>query len=183
MPCDASIMLSALTERARETRDPDALAKALVEAIKEAMPKVSWAGVYWLEGDHLVLGPYAGPPTPHDRIPVGRGVCGTAVAEDHDQVVTGPSRLRDLLGHAVYPLDTPDGGAAVLLDDQRHSLKTGSSTDISLNLDLSLNLLLEPAVGSPACWRPGLPAGPFRRRLPWTPAELFSPPEPVPRRG
>jgi len=31
-----------------------------------------------------VLGPYVGAATDHVRIPVGRGVCGTAVAEDRD---------------------------------------------------------------------------------------------------
>src|SRR2546428_6517570 len=35
---------------------------------------------YMLHGDELVLEAYAGRDTPHTRIPVGRGVCGTAGA-------------------------------------------------------------------------------------------------------
>jgi L-methionine (R)-S-oxide reductase len=42
---------------------------------------------YMLDGDELTLGAYAGRETPHTRIPVGRGVCGTAVATGTDQNV------------------------------------------------------------------------------------------------
>lgn len=41
---------------------------------------LNWAGFYLLEGDTLVLGPFQGRPACIE-IPVGRGVCGTAVAE------------------------------------------------------------------------------------------------------
>jgi hypothetical protein len=44
-----------------------------------------------------VLGPYVGPPTEHARIPVGKGVCGAAVAEDRDQVVDDVSKRPDYL--------------------------------------------------------------------------------------
>lgn len=40
-----------------------------------------WTGVYLAEGDDLVLGPYAGLPTEHTRIPIGRGICGAAAAD------------------------------------------------------------------------------------------------------
>jgi GAF domain-containing protein len=46
-----------------------------------------WSGIYRLEGNELVLDAYVGAETDHTRIPVGRGVCGTAVAEDRNQVV------------------------------------------------------------------------------------------------
>src|SRR2546427_5530829 len=42
---------------------------------------------YMLQGNELVLEAYAGRYTPHTRIPVGRGVCGTAVATGRDQNV------------------------------------------------------------------------------------------------
>lgn len=47
---------------------------------------LNWAGFYLLEGDTLVLGPFQGKPACIE-IPVGRGVCGTAVAEDKTQLV------------------------------------------------------------------------------------------------
>ncbi|WP_312985765.1 GAF domain-containing protein [Atlantibacter sp.] len=45
----------------------------------ERLDGVNWAGFYLLEGDTLVLGPFQGK-IACVRIPVGRGVCGTAVA-------------------------------------------------------------------------------------------------------
>ncbi len=56
-----------------------------------------WVGVYKLEGDTLVLGPYVGATTDHLRIPVGRGVCGTAVAEDKNQIVGDVRELDNYL--------------------------------------------------------------------------------------
>lgn len=47
---------------------------------------LNWAGFYLLEGDRLVLGPFQGKPACIE-IAVGRGVCGTAVAEDKTQLV------------------------------------------------------------------------------------------------
>ncbi|UXH99883.1 GAF domain-containing protein [Photobacterium sp. TY1-4] len=45
---------------------------------------INWAGFYFLKGEQLVLGPFQGNPA-CVRIPVGRGVCGTAIAEDKVQ--------------------------------------------------------------------------------------------------
>ncbi len=56
-----------------------------------------WVGIYKLEGDTLVLGPYVGPTTDHVRIPVGRGVCGTAVAENKNQIVPDVRELDNYL--------------------------------------------------------------------------------------
>ena len=45
-------------------------------------PRFHWTGVYELFPDQtLRLGPFVGAPTDHVFIGVGRGVCGTAVAE------------------------------------------------------------------------------------------------------
>jgi GAF domain-containing protein len=87
VPCDATAILKSLSGAALHSRDRESLARALVEALRQTYPQASWVGVYWLQGNELHLGPYVGPPTEHTRIPVGTGVCGTAVAEDADQVV------------------------------------------------------------------------------------------------
>lgn len=47
---------------------------------------LNWAGFYLLNEDVLVLGPFQGKPACIE-IPVGRGVCGTAVAEGKTQLV------------------------------------------------------------------------------------------------
>lgn len=50
------------------------------------LPDINWAGFYKMEGGALVLGPFQGKPA-CIKIPVGRGVCGTAVAQDAVQLV------------------------------------------------------------------------------------------------
>ncbi len=50
------------------------------------MEKVNWAGFYLYKEDQLVLGPFQGQPA-CIRIPVGRGVCGTAAQSLQTQLV------------------------------------------------------------------------------------------------
>ena len=52
----------------------------------ENLPDINWAGFYKMEGGILVLYPFQGKPA-CIRIPVGRGVCGTAVAKNEVQLV------------------------------------------------------------------------------------------------
>ena len=52
----------------------------------ENLPDINWAGFYKMVDGILVLYPFQGKPA-CIRIPVGRGVCGTAVAEDRTQLV------------------------------------------------------------------------------------------------
>jgi L-methionine (R)-S-oxide reductase len=59
-------------------RDPDLAMRRTVEILKRERPHYTWAGIYLLEGAELVLGPYLGKPSPHTRIPLGRGICGAA---------------------------------------------------------------------------------------------------------
>lgn len=58
-----------------------------VELLKARMPHYTWVGIYLLEGDELVLGPYLGKPSPHTRIPMNRGICGAAASERQTIVV------------------------------------------------------------------------------------------------
>lgn len=52
----------------------------------EHLETINWAGFYIMEDGKLVLGPFQGK-TACIVIPVGKGVCGTAVAEDATQLV------------------------------------------------------------------------------------------------
>lgn len=52
----------------------------------EYLPDINWAGFYKMMDGKLVLGPFQGK-TACIVIPVGKGVCGTAVAEDKTQLV------------------------------------------------------------------------------------------------
>ena len=61
----------------------------------QTLPVINWAGFYKMEKGELVLGPFQGKPA-CVRISVGRGVCGTAVAEDRVQLVYN---VHDFPGH------------------------------------------------------------------------------------
>jgi L-methionine (R)-S-oxide reductase len=52
-----------------------------VQLLKDAMPHYTWVGIYLLERDELVLGPFLGKPSPHTRIALGAGICGAAATE------------------------------------------------------------------------------------------------------
>lgn len=56
-----------------------------------------WSGIYRLERDTLVLDAFVGAKTDHTQIPVGRGVCGAAVATGENQVVDDVNSLDNYL--------------------------------------------------------------------------------------
>jgi len=75
--------------RAAITAASDATA-AMTDAVallKARLPHYTWAGIYLLEGDTLVLGPYLGKPSPHTRIPLGQGICGAAATQQATIIV------------------------------------------------------------------------------------------------
>lgn len=100
----------------------------------QEMEKINWVGFYKMMDGALVLGPFQGKPA-CIRIPVGRGVCGTAVAEDAIQLVRN---VHDFPGHiacdsasnseivlpihangeiwGVLDIDSPDVGRFTVLD-------------------------------------------------------------------
>ncbi|RYG63323.1 GAF domain-containing protein [bacterium] len=65
------------------------------------LPGYEWSGVYRLEGDTLHLDAYTGDATDHTVIPVGRGVCGTAVAERRSQVIEDVQALDNYLSCSI----------------------------------------------------------------------------------
>ncbi len=54
--------------------------------ISQVMDRINWAGFYLREGNTLYLGPFQGKPA-CIRIPMGKGVCGTAAERDAVTVV------------------------------------------------------------------------------------------------
>ena len=66
--------------------DPVANAANTAALIFARVPRLNWAGFYFLRGDVLVVGPFQGLPA-CTRIPLGRGVCGTAAARNATIVV------------------------------------------------------------------------------------------------
>ncbi len=86
--------IAGLTERGFELR-----ARAMAELAQ--IEGYDWCGVYRLEGEDLALDAFVGEPTEHTRIPVGIGVCGTAVAKDSNQVVRDVRELENYLSCSV----------------------------------------------------------------------------------
>ena len=113
-----------------------AMTKA-VELLKTRVPDYTWVGIYQLFSNELVLGPFLGKPSPHTRIPLGRGICGAAAAEKatiivddvhsdprylacsvdtQSEIVVPIMRGNDVLGELDVDSDRP---AAFGPDDQR----------------------------------------------------------------
>jgi L-methionine (R)-S-oxide reductase len=67
-------------------------ASAIIKAVIE---KLNWVGFYLLRGDELVLGPFQGLPA-CNRIKIGSGVCGAAVAERTVQLI---ANVHEFPGH------------------------------------------------------------------------------------
>ena len=63
--------------------------------LNDALQDINWVGFYFMKDGQLVLGPFQGKPACIE-IAVGRGVCGTAVAQDQIQLV---KNVHDFPGH------------------------------------------------------------------------------------
>ncbi|MCC6840190.1 MAG: GAF domain-containing protein [Flavobacteriales bacterium] len=102
-------------------QDPVA-AMANCSAALHQMFRWHWTGFYRVAGDQLVLGPFQGP-VACNRIPYGKGVCGTAWAQDRTLVVPD---VEAFPGHIacsaasrseiVVPLHGRSGKVAAVLD-------------------------------------------------------------------
>jgi len=66
--------------------DPLANTANMAALLYQALPELNWAGFYLLRGRELVLGPFQGQ-VACVRIPLGRGVCGTAAQRGETVVV------------------------------------------------------------------------------------------------
>ena len=71
---------------AEESRDPIPVMANVSALLYNSMADVNWAGFYLVKGEHLLLGPFQGK-VACVKIAKGRGVCGTAWAEDKTQLV------------------------------------------------------------------------------------------------
>ena len=106
----------------RGERNLVANAANLSALLWHALPRLNWCGFYLYDGTELVVGPFQGLPA-CIRIPLGKGVCGTAAATRKTQVVMD---VNAFAGHiacdsasqseCVVPLFAPDGALIGVLD-------------------------------------------------------------------
>ena len=80
--------LEAIDRIVNRAGEADEVLRAVVDVLHDRFDDYSWVGIYLVEGDDLVLGPWKGPEaTEHVRIPVGQGICGAAAATGRTEVV------------------------------------------------------------------------------------------------
>jgi GAF domain-containing protein len=84
---DADRVVTRLRSAFNHGADRAGLLQLAADLVREAGPPYTSVYLYMLHGEELVLESWSGRETEHDRIPVGKGVCGTAVATGQDQNV------------------------------------------------------------------------------------------------
>jgi len=93
---DSSISSS----EAQSGDDADARLQAVCDLLKEEVPHYDWVGFYLVDPNkerELVLGPFAGAPTEHVRIPFGYGICGQAAERKKTFMVPDVAREQNYL--------------------------------------------------------------------------------------
>jgi L-methionine (R)-S-oxide reductase len=81
-------VLEAIELAAASEPDSDDLLRKVVDLLHDRVDHYSWVGIYFVEGDELALGPWKGPAaTEHERIAIGKGVCGAAAASGVTEIV------------------------------------------------------------------------------------------------
>lgn len=99
---DSSRVVAALRGAFAREESRAALLGIAAERMRAAGPPYTSVYLYMLHGNELVLEAYAGRETEHTRIPVGVGVCGTAVASGEDQNVPDVSSISNYLACNVW---------------------------------------------------------------------------------
>jgi L-methionine (R)-S-oxide reductase len=85
---DHSGALEAVDRIVNRETEADEVLRQTVDVLHDRLEHYSWVGIYLVEEDDLVLGPWNGPQaTGHVRIRIGQGVCGAAAASGQTEVV------------------------------------------------------------------------------------------------
>ena len=60
----------------------------VVDFLYKNIDHYSWIGIYLVDGNDLILGPWMGKQaTQHTRIPIGKGICGSAAASGKTEII------------------------------------------------------------------------------------------------
>lgn len=119
------------------TQGREASVGAVMRLIAERLPHYNWVGVYLLDNGVLNLGPYVGAATEHTLIPVGQGVCGTAVATGQNQVIADVREIENYLSCSVetrseivvHIRDAATGRTLGQIDADGHAVGAFDETD------------------------------------------------------
>jgi L-methionine (R)-S-oxide reductase len=94
---DSARVIAALRGAFARDEGRQKLLQLAAEKIRAAGPPYTSVYLYMLDGDQLVLEAFSGRQTDHTRIPVGVGVCGTAVATREDQNIPDVHAIQNYL--------------------------------------------------------------------------------------
>ena len=96
-PEQADALVSEIDATTEAAEDREHACRAAMRLIAGHLPHYHWVGVYVLQGGMLILGPHVGAATEHTIIPVGRGVCGSAVTQERNQIVADVTTVENYL--------------------------------------------------------------------------------------
>jgi GAF domain-containing protein len=70
-----------------EIKDKNRIQKC-IDFLYENFERYNWIGIYFVKGDYLILGSWKGEKaTEHVKIPIGKGICGSAAQSGRTEVV------------------------------------------------------------------------------------------------
>ena len=126
-----------LRARIRKAHDVEEAARLVVAELSVRVPHYSWVGIRWLEGDDLVLGPWAGPDaTEHTRIPLDPA--GGAAARGRTEIVSDvskgpryPACFPSTRSEILVPITRPDGVVIGEIDIDSDRLAAFSTDDVT----------------------------------------------------
>jgi GAF domain-containing protein len=124
--------------------EPDLVANlSNIAAILKTLDGFFWVGFYIVKGDQLVLGPFQGP-VACTRIAHGKGVCGTAWAENRSILVPDvhafPGHIACSalsLSEVVVPIRDADGNVRMVLDVDSDTLNAFDDNDVKFLEDIA----------------------------------------------
>ena len=135
---DFKTLLAQIRARLAGAGGRDDKLQAICTQLRDTVPHYDWVGFYLVDPEtprELVLGPYAGAPTEHTRIPFGRGICGQAAATEQTFIVQDVSQETNYLScspevrsQIVVPI-LKDGQVIGELDIDSHRLAPFSAED------------------------------------------------------
>lgn len=117
-----SLLLKQAESLIKDVSNPISNLANLSSLLFHELKDINWAGFYFVEGNDLVLYPFCGKPA-CTKIPVGKGVCGTAVSTGEIQLV---KNVHEFPGHIacdsasnseiVFPIKDTSGRVLAVLD-------------------------------------------------------------------
>jgi len=70
----------------------DTILKTCIEFLYDNFDKYSWIGIYLVKENNLILGPWKGKQaTEHVKIPIGKGICGSAAKSGNTEIISDVS--------------------------------------------------------------------------------------------